>query len=209
MNKIEKYIEEHTTETDEVLNELYRQTHLKTLFTTMISGPVQGKLLEMISRMIKPKNILEIGTFTGYSAICMAKGLSEGGVLHTIEKNDELESMIRRYVDKAGMNDKIELHIGNALEIIPALEQTFDLIFIDAHKPEYSGYYKLVIEKLNKGGYILADNVLWYNKVVDEPAENDYDTKGIIAFNELINNDKRVENILLPVRDGLMLIRKI
>ena len=174
---IDRYIANHTTQTDEVLYELYRQTNLKTLFTSMISGPVQGKFLEMISVMLHPAKVLEIGTFTGYSAICLAKGLANNGMLHTIEKNDELESMIRNYIDKAAMTSKIQLHIGNALEVIAQIDEMFDLVFIDAHKPEYGKYYDAVIDKLNTGGVILADNVLWYNKVVKPIADNDLDTK--------------------------------
>jgi len=206
---LERYIENHCTQNDEVLNELYRQTHLKTLFTSMISGPVQGMFLEMISRMIAPQHILEIGTFTGYSAICLAKGLAEGGRLHTIERNDELETMIREYVQKAGMENKIVLHIGNALEILPSLNCTFDLVFIDAHKPEYSDYFDAIIDKVRTGGFILADNVLWYNKVAEPIAPNDLDTLGIVEFNKKIHTDPRVENMILPIRDGIMMMRKL
>ncbi len=207
-NKLEEYIEDHISPVDDVLNELYRQTHLETLFSNMVSGPVQGKFLEMISKMLQAECILEIGTFTGYSAICLAKGLKKGGKVHTIEKNDELEEMALHYFEKAGMKEQIIHHIGDAFDIIPEIDEIFDLVFIDAHKPEYIKYYKAVFDKVRSGGYIVADNVLWYGKVIEEIKDNDPDTKGIIAFNNYVQNDPNVENMILPLRDGLMLIKK-
>lgn len=209
MNRdIEKYILRHSTPEDAVLEELYRQTHLRFVNPNMVSGHMQGKLLEFISLMISPLNILEIGTFTGYSAICMAKGLREGGKLVTIEINDEIAAFTRSYFEKAGVSDRIDLLNGNALEIIPALEKTFDLVFIDADKRDYCDYFRLVIGKVRPGGIILADNVLWGGQVIDKDV-NDQQARGIIEFNEMIAGYKGIENIILPVRDGLMMIRKV
>lgn len=207
--KIDEYIEQHTTDEADVLMELNRATHLKTFYPNMLSGKVQGKFLEMVSRMIKPKYVLEIGTFTGYSAINLAKGLAEGGKLITLEVNEEMEGFIREYIQKAGMQDKIQLMIGNALKIIPELSNEFDLIFIDADKEQYVDYFELALKKLKKGGFILADNVLWGGKVIEDDVKSDKETKGIKSFNEHVKNDKRVEQVMLSVRDGLMLIRKI
>ena len=211
MNKekeIDNYILNHIEPQDEILKELDRDTHLNMLGARMISGHLQGQVLTMLSKMINPKNILEIGTFTGYSAICLAKGLREDGKLITIEIDDELENMARKYFVKAGVGNKIVQRIGAALEIIPTLNETFDLVFIDAHKPEYPDYYNAVFEKVNSGGYIIADNTLWSGKVLENPAEDDYQTKGIIEFNSLIKNDDRVEKVILPLRDGMTVIRK-
>jgi predicted O-methyltransferase YrrM len=159
--------------------------------------------------MVKPDHILEIGTFTGYSAICLAKGLSDSGKLFTIEKNDELADFPIRYFKKAGISDKVELIIGDALEIIPLLDYEFDLVFIDAEKKDYVDYYNLIIDNVRPGGYILADNVLWHGKVIDNPETFDKETKGIAAFNKYIIEDMRVENVIIPIRDGIMLIRKL
>jgi predicted O-methyltransferase YrrM len=174
-----------------------------------MSGHLQGKFLEMISWMIRPERVLEIGTYTGYSAICLASGLSENGLIHTIEVNQELEDFIKRYIKKAGLTGKINIHIGNALEIIPRLDETFDLVFIDADKENYLNYYNLVFEKVRKGGFILADNALWNGKVVESNKKPDKETEGIIEFNDFVRNDKRVENVLLPLRDGVMIVRKL
>lgn len=207
-SNIENYAEEHTKPASNVLQNLYRETHLKALHPRMLSGKLQGKLLQFISQMIKPKTVLEIGTFTGYSAICMAEGLLENGVLHTIEINNELEEIANLFFEKAALTNKIKFYIGNALDIIPKIDDKFDLVFIDADKKNYCEYYKLVFDKVKKGGFIIADNVLWSGKVLEKPYHNDKDTIGIIAFNELIQKDERVDNLLLPFRDGLMIIRK-
>lgn len=206
--KIENYIDAHTTDETDVLYDLNRATHLKTFYPNMLSGKVQGKFLEMVSRMIRPKYILEVGTFTGYSAIALAKGLVDGGKLITLEVNEEMESFIRDYIQKSGMEDKIQLIIGNALKIIPALPHEFDLVFIDADKEQYVDYYELALNKLKKGGFMLADNVLWSGKVLENDAKSDKETLGIKVFNEHVKNDKRIEQVMLSVRDGLMLIRK-
>lgn len=206
--EIDKYILNHIEPEDEILRELDRETHLKVVGARMISGHLQGQVLSMLSKMINPKTILEIGTFTGYSAICLAKGLQESGKLITIEIDDELESFAKKYFEKAGIQQKVEQRIGPALEIIPALTESFDLVFIDAHKPEYPAYYEAVFDKVNNGGYIIADNTLWSGKVLEEPAADDFQTLGIIQFNEMIKNDTRVEKVILPLRDGMTVIRK-
>jgi predicted O-methyltransferase YrrM len=172
----------------------------------MLSGHFQGRFLAMLSLMIKPECILEIGTYTGYSAICLAEGLREGGILHTIDIDEERDAIVNKYIAKSGLQGKIVTHIGNALQLIPKLDMQFDLVFIDADKQNYCAYYNLVFDKVKKGGYILADNVLWSGKVVD--ANPDKDTQALLDFNALVNGDTRVENILLPIRDGLMLARK-
>jgi len=179
------------------------------LFPRMLAGHTQGKLLEMLSTMIQPMNVLEIGTYTGYSAICLSKGLTREGVLHTIEKMPEHEDMILNYLGKASIKDKVKLYIGDALDVIPTIDATFDLIFIDADKENYLNYYKLVFDKLRKGGYIIADNALWGGKVLSDANSADKETVGITEFNDHIHQDARVENLLLPFRDGLMIIRKL
>jgi len=206
--EIEKYILNHIDTEDEVLQELDRETHLKVIGARMLSGHLQGQVLTMLAKMIQPKMILEIGTFTGYSAICLAKGLQPGGKLITLEIDDELEKMARSYFEKAGLLNVIEQRIGPALGIIPTLTENFDLVFIDAHKPEYADYYAAVFDKIVPGGYIIADNTLWSGKVLDVPAEDDYQTQGIIHFNSLVKNDSRVEKVILPLRDGMTVIRK-
>lgn len=206
--EIEKYILNHIEPEDAILMELDRETHLNVVGARMISGHLQGQVLTMLSNMIHPQFILEIGTFTGYSAICLAKGLQENGKLITIEIDDELESFAKKYFEKAGIQHKIDQRIGAALEIIPTLSQTFDLVFIDAHKPEYPAYYKAVFNKVKSGGYIIADNTLWSGKVLEKPAEDDFQTLGIIEFNSIIKNDGRVEKVILPLRDGMTIIRK-
>ncbi len=207
--EILQYCEAHSTPQSSTLYELERETHLKTLAPQMLSGHLQGQFLSFLSKMLRPKRILEIGTFTGYAAICMAQGLAEGGLLHTIEANAELEYLIEKYLAKAGMEEKVRLHIGDALEIIPELDEQFDMVFIDAGKQEYSQFYKLVIGKVNSGGLIIADNVLWSGKVVNKGREDDPDTMAIHNFNEMVQQDERVENIMLPVRDGLIIARKL
>jgi predicted O-methyltransferase YrrM len=205
---IEEYIEKYTSPEAEILKELNRETHLKILRPRMLSGHIQGEFLKMLSRFIKPNNILEIGTYTGYSAICLAEGLSENGKLYTIEKNFELEDIIRKYIKKANLEDKILLYIGDATKIIPDIDKMFDIIFIDADKQNYTLYYNMTIDKLRSGGCMIVDNVLWNGKVLDELKPNDYETKGIIDFNERIRLDNRIEHLLLPQRDGLIIIYK-
>jgi caffeoyl-CoA O-methyltransferase len=205
---IENYIENNSTEEDTLLAELNRETYLKVLNPRMLSGHTQGRLLEIISKIISPLNILEIGTYTGYSGICLARGLKKGGHLHTIESNDEIIHIPETYFKKAGLSDAITIHKGDALKIIPTLDITFDLVFIDADKQQYFDYYNLCIEKLCSGGIILADNVLWDGKVIDKATHNDPDTHAIIKFNETLRNDSRVEVVILPLRDGISIIRK-
>ncbi len=203
-----QYIINHSDKEDPVLSELRRKTHLETIHPRMLSGNLQGKFLEFFSKMIKPEKILEIGTFTGYSAVCLAKGLTKQGVLYTLEINDEREAIINEFIRKAGFADRIKLILGNAIDLIPELDEMFDLIFIDADKPNYLNYYKSVLPKLKPGGYIIADNVLWSGKVIEKTAKDDKSTQGIISFNNFVQNDLSVENMILPLRDGLMLIRK-
>ena len=207
---IEEYIINHISEEDEVLYELNRQTHVKMMHPRMVSGHVQGKFLEMISKMISPQNILEIGTYTGYSAICLAKGLKENGKLITIEINDELKDFTKPFFIKAKLDHKIDFIIGDAIEIIPTLDVDFDLVFIDGEKSNYIDYFNAVIEKTKIGGFIIADNTLWGGKVVDKNIKNnDYFTKGILAFNDYVKLCDRVELALLPVRDGISILRKL
>ena len=205
---LNEYIEAHTTDADAVLAELYRETHMHVMNPRMASGPVQGQFLQFICQMLRPKRILEIGTFTGYSAICMAKNLPEGGQLTTIEANVEYEDIIRKYFDKAQVSVKIDLIFGDAKQVIPTLPDNFDLVFIDADKISYPTYYDLVIDKVKVDGFILADNVLWEGKVLNANTK-ERDTQAIITFNDKVQNDPRVENVLLPIRDGLMMVRKI
>lgn len=205
---IEQYILDHSDIEDPVLQELNRETNLKILRPRMLSGHLQGKILEMISKMIHPEKILELGTYTGYSAICLAKGLKENGKLHTIELNDELEDFILKYFKKAGIENKATLHIGDAKSIIKEINEQFDLVFIDADKREYVDYYNLVFDYVKSGGFILADNVLWSGKVIEMETPDDEYTKGIFDFNDFIKNDDRIEKVILPLRDGLTLIRK-
>jgi len=207
LKKINQYCEQHTSPPSEVLYELERATHLKTLAPQMASGHVQGQLFTFLSQMIQPKAILEVGTFTGYAAICFAKGLPEDGILHTIEANEEFEYIIRDFVKRAELEDKIKLHLGDAKAIIPTLDMQFDLIFLDAAKREYAQYYDLLFDKLKTGGFLLVDNVLWDGKVVEE--KKNIDTQALDEFNKKVQADERVENVLLPIRDGIMMIRKI
>lgn len=207
--QLEEYIEQHTTSEDEVLYELNRQTHLKATKPRMLSGHIQGAYLKMVSHMIHPQKVLEIGTYTGYSAICLAAGIQKGGKLITLEMEPELEDFIKHYVKKAGLQSVIDLMIGDALKLTKNLEGPFDLVFIDAEKKDYLTYYKTVKPKLRRGGFILADNALWDGKVVDESAADDPETAGIVAFNNYVHTDPEVENVLLPLRDGLMLLRKL
>lgn len=206
--KIEVYSLEHSQPESDVLQKLNRETHAKVLMPRMLSGHMQGNMLSMLSKMIQPTKILEIGTYTGYSSICLAQGLAEGGTLHTIDINEELKKMAQSFFDEAGLKDKIEIHIGDALEVLPTINESFDLVFIDADKKSYSAYYDLIFDKVNPGGYIIADNVLWSGKVVDNPDTMDPDTLAIDNFNKKVHNDIRVEHMLLPIRDGAMIVRK-
>ena len=204
---IDQYAVKHSTDESDLLKQINRDTHAKVMMPRMLSGHLQGRVLSMISNMIKPKRILEIGTYTGYSALCLAEGLQPDGKLITIDVNEELELRVRGYFDAAHLADKIEYLIGNAATIIPTLRGEFDLVFIDADKEQYCTYYDLVIEKIKPDGIILADNVLWSGKVLD--SKPDKDTRAILEFNDKIQADARVENVLLPIRDGIMMIRKL
>jgi caffeoyl-CoA O-methyltransferase len=205
--KIDDYCEAHTTPDSEILHALVRDTHLKTLAPRMLSGHLQGRFLSMISKLMRPKRVLEIGTFTGYSALCFTEGLADDGLLYALEANDELAYLIENNIKKSDFQEKIVLKIGNALEIIPTLNEVFDLVFIDAGKRDYPAYYDLVIDKVRSGGLIMADNILWSGKVVEE--KKDLDTQILDGFNKKIMNDLRVENVLLPLRDGIMMAYKI
>ena len=204
--QLEEYLEAHTTAPDAVLQELYRHTYLHEMNPRMMSGPVQGKFLQLLCQILKPQRVLEIGTYTGYAAICIARGLPEDGRLITIEANKEYEDTLRHYFDKAQVSEKIELILGDAKTVIPTLNETFDFIFLDADKMSYPSYYNLVMEKVRPGGLILADNVLWDGKVLNAQTK-ERDTQALIAFNDMVQNDPRVENVLLPIRDGLMMTR--
>ncbi|MDN3205495.1 O-methyltransferase [Algoriphagus sediminis] len=206
---LSRYCEDHTSGEDTLLKKISRTTQAKVLLPRMISGHFQGKFLELISKMIRPKQILELGTYTGYSAICLARGLAKGGTLTTIDINDELETMVQGFFEESGMSSQIDYHLGNALEIIPELDGPFDLVFIDADKLNYSNYFDMLIDKIPTGGFILADNVLWSGKVLSQEVNSsDKDTLALIEFNQKIQDDTRVENALLPIRDGLMMLRK-
>jgi caffeoyl-CoA O-methyltransferase len=207
--ELDNYVVEHTQAEPEILQQLNRETQAKVLQPRMLSGHYQGRVLSMISKILAPKNILEIGTYTGYSALCMMEGIQKNGMLHTIDHNEELFSLQQKYFDKSGFGEQIIQHTGEALEIIPTLDQTFDLVFIDADKENYSNYFELVVSKMKRGGVILSDNVLWSGKVLGKPKKEDVDTPALIAYNKLINNDPRVESVLLPIRDGLTITRVI
>lgn len=224
---VSAYAESHTTPEAPILEKINRETHLSQVYPQMLAGHLQGTLLRMIVQMIRPLRVLEIGTFTGYSAIAMGMGmaqspvsgsvtpsatpqqtLTDGALLHTIEVNPELEDGIRRFISEAGLDGRVILHIGEALEVIRSLHEVWDLVFIDADKPNYLNYYNLVLPMVRQGGFIIADNVLWDGKVLRDPGKMDKDTRGIAEFNAFIQTDERVENLLLPIRDGLMIIRK-
>ena len=207
--ELDTYVVEHTENEPEILADLNRKTWIEILNPRMIAGHFQGRVLSMLSHMIKPTNVLEIGTFTGYSAICWGEGLAQNGEIHTIDINEELEDLAKEYVAKSGLKDAIHFHIGNALDIIPTLNKKWDLVFLDADKSNYTNYYNLVFDHVEKGGYIIADNVLWNGKVIDSKSFDEVDTKAIISFNKMVQNDDRVQNVLFPIRDGLMVIRKL
>ncbi len=207
--ELQAYCDAHTNEEPQVLKELDRDTNVNVLMPRMLSGHFQGRFLSLFTQILNPKRILEIGTFTGYSGIAMAEGLREDGELVTVDINEELSDMVREYAEKAGVADRITIRTGPALEVIPTLEGTFDLIFIDADKSNYGNYYEAVIERLNPGGIILADNVLWSGKVLEKNRKKlDKDTAAVLEFNRKVQEDPRVDNILLPLRDGLMMARK-
>jgi len=205
---IEKYASDHTSTELPVLAKLSRATHLRTHQPQMLSGHLQGTFLQMISHMIKPSSILEIGTFTGYSAICLAQGMQTGSILTTIDCNPEMEDFAKPYFEEAGLSDKVNMVVGDASKIIAKLQGPFDLVFIDADKENYVNYFKLVLPKVAPGGYIMADNTLWYGRVVAPDAESDRETAGIIRFNKYIQQHVGIEHVLLPIRDGIMLVRK-
>ncbi|GAK36046.1 hypothetical protein SDC9_69299 [bioreactor metagenome] len=205
---LEEYILRHIDEEDDYLKALYRDTHVKLLRPRMASGHLQGRMLKMFVRMIRPKQILEIGTYSGYSALCMAEGLDEGSVLHTFEINDEQEDFTRPWLEQSPYADKIKFYIGDALERVPQLGITFDLVFVDGDKRKYMEYYEMSLAHLSPGGYIIADNTLWDGHVTETPNPNDAQTIGIQAFNEFVAKDNRVEKVILPLRDGLTIIRK-
>lgn len=206
---IENYVETFTSGESKVLHELNRETNQKFLIPRMLSGHLQGRVLSLFSHLLRPRRILEIGTYTGYSALCLAEGLQSDGKLITIDVNEELEDVVNRYVQKSGLSEKIEFSIGNAMELIPEMNELFDLVFIDADKTNYSNYFDLVIDKVRPGGCIIADNVLWSGKVIHDKENQDEDTTALVAYNQKVQNDPRVENVLMPVRDGLMIARKL
>jgi predicted O-methyltransferase YrrM len=207
-HELEEYISQHTSPEDEVLYELNRHTHLTAYHPRMLCGQMQGKLLELICKMINPLHVLEIGTFTGYSSICIARGLPGKGHLHTIEVNDEITEQTLEFFSKAGVKNLITLHVGDALKIIPTLDELFEMVFIDGDKREYPQYLQAILPKVKVGGFILADNVLWGSKVLDKEACDDY-TNGVRDFNLMIANNSKLEKVFLPLRDGLMIARKI
>jgi predicted O-methyltransferase YrrM len=207
--KIDEYVVDNSQKEPQILQELTKETWQRVLNPRMLSGAFQGRILSMISKIINPKDILEIGTYTGYSAICIAEGISNEATIDTIDKNEELEDIQNKYFKKSGFRDQIKQHIGNAIEIIPTLDKKFDLVFIDADKSNYCNYFNLVIGKMKKGGIILSDNVLWSGKVVEKLEKKDIDTKALLEYNRLLNSDPRVETVLLPIRDGLSISRVV
>jgi len=205
--EINEYAVAHSQDEPELLQQLNKETWQKVLVPRMLSGHFQGRILAILSKLIQPKSILEIGTYTGYSALCLAEGLQKGGILHTIDINEELFDFQRKYFDKSGFGNQIKQYLGNALEIMPTIEDTFDLVFIDADKSNYINYFNAIIDKMNSGGIILSDNVLWSGKVIEKLDPKDEDTKTLIAYNKLLKEDSRIETILLPIRDGLTISR--
>lgn len=205
---IDDYVVQHSEDEPELLKQLSRETHQKILQPRMLTGHYQGRVLSMISQLVKPKNVLEIGTYTGYSALCLAEGLQKDGTLHTIDINEELFDFQRKYFDRSGYGKQIHQHLGNALDIVPKLDMLFDLVFIDADKENYMNYFNLIIEKVNSGGIILSDNVLWSGKVIEPLQPDDLATKALIEYNKLLKKDTRIETVMLPIRDGLTISRK-
>jgi len=206
--KLDDYVVAHSEQEPKLLQQLTRETYQKVLQPIMLSGPYQGRVLSIVSKLINPKSILEIGTFTGYSTLCLAEGLQNDGELHTIDINEELTDFQRKYFDKSNFGHQIIQHTGSALDIIPQLNFTFDLVFIDADKPNYCNYFHSIIDKLNKGGIILSDNVLWHGKVVEPLEPKDKSTKAVLDYNTLLKYDERIETVMLPIRDGLTISRK-
>lgn len=207
--ELENYVSLHSEDEPKLLAELNRETHQKILKPRMLSGHFQGRVLSMISKLISPENILEIGTYTGYATLCLAEGLSKNGIIHTIDNNEELFDFQRKYFDKSDYGDKIVQHLGNAIEIIPTLDKKFNLVFIDADKENYINYFNLILPKMNKGGIILSDNVLWSGKILDEVKKNDKATQTLAEYNQLLKQNKQIETVLLPIRDGLTVSRII
>jgi predicted O-methyltransferase YrrM len=205
--ELEDYIEQHSQNEPELLVQLNRETYQKVLQPRMLSGHFQGRVLSMLSKLIRPENLLEIGTYTGYSALCLCEGMQDKGVLHTIDIKEELVDFQRKYFDKSPWRNKITQHLGEALDIIPTLDLKFDLVFIDADKENYINYFHLIVPMMNKGGIILSDNVLWSGKVLEDVKENDLTTKILLEYNQLLKTDPRVETVLLPIRDGLTVSR--
>lgn len=204
--ELESYLDQHCDPETDLLKHINRETHLKVLMPRMLSGHYQGRVLSMLSKLIRPRRILEIGTYTGYATLCLAEGLAVDGIIHTIDVNQELEEMVRESFSKSAFEAKINCHLGNALTIIPTLDEVFDLVFIDADKRNNANYYHLVLDKMSSGGVIIVDNVLWSGKVLSDAT--DKDTLGIQEFNALVQADTRVEKLMLPVRDGLLIVRK-
>ena len=206
--KIDAYVVAHSEDEPELLQQLTRETYQKILQPIMLSGPYQGRVLSMISKLVNPKTILELGTFTGYATLCLAEGLQDSGEIHTIDVNEELVDFQRKYFDESGYGVQIHQHLGSAIDIIPTLKTTFDLVFIDADKPNYVNYFHLIIDKMNSGGIIISDNVLWHGKVVEPIDPKDNSTKTLLEYNTLLKEDHRIETVLLPIRDGLTISRK-
>jgi caffeoyl-CoA O-methyltransferase len=204
---LENYIEQHSEKEPELLAALNKETYQKVLLPRMLSGHFQGRVLSMLSKLIRPVNILEIGTYTGYSALCLCEGMQENGILHTIDIKEELVDFQRKHFDKSPWGNRIVQHLGEAIDIIPTLDMQFDLVFIDADKENYINYFELIVPKMNKGGIILSDNVLWSGKVLEPLQKNDLSTKILLEYNQLLKNDPRVETVLLPIRDGLTVSR--
>lgn len=207
--KLDQYIVDHTESEPLLLQQLTRETYQKILQPRMLSGAYQGRVLSMISKLVNPKTILEIGTYTGYASLCLAEGIQHGGELHTIDINEELVDFQRKYFDRSNYGNRIVQHLGSAIEVIPTLDLKFDLVFIDADKPNYCNYFNLIIDRMNKGGIILSDNVLWSGKVIEELKEDDESTKVLLEYNKLLKEDSRVETVLLSVRDGLTVSRVV